>query len=55
MMGLEEREGEGEWGEREGRYLDIWHSCDRVPVFHSSPPILPSAFFLEPGRAEGLR
>ncbi len=40
------REGKPGWGhEREGRYLDMWHSCNHVPVFHSSPPILPSSLF----------
>lgn len=38
MMGLEQR-GRGVWGGVE----DIWRSCDHVPVFHSSPPILPSS------------
>lgn len=38
--------GKGSLGrEREGRWLDIWHSCDHVTVFHSAPPILPSSLF----------
>lgn len=50
MMGLGDREGEGESGEREweGCYLDFWHSCDHVPVSHSSPPILSSTLLFNP-------